>query len=87
MILPSDFIDTISADALNDFLDHLITSNAGADSYDGDLAKDREQLHRALRRGKLLIEHHAGDSESEDETGSFRLITAEDAVKSGYQKL
>ncbi len=84
MILPADFVDTISADALDDFLDHLITSNAGADSYDGDLAKDRAQLLQALRKGKLLIEHHGGDDENEDDTGSFRLITADEAIKAGY---
>lgn len=87
MILPPDFINTISADALNDFLDHLIISNAGVDSYEGNLETDRQRLLTSLRNGSLLIEHRCDtEHDDEDEQGSFCLIAREQAASMGYER-
>jgi hypothetical protein len=87
MILPPDFINTISNDALDDFLEHLIISNAGPDGYQGDLQSDRKRLLVALRSGQLLIEHRQDEDDHNDEEGSasFSLITRENAMTLGYR--
>ncbi len=79
MILPPDFIDEISTSALNAFLDHLILTTVGADSYSGSLDKDRETLLHDLKTGNVLIEQFDEFGES-----SFGLISKEKAMARGY---
>jgi len=79
VILPKDFIDNISAEALPDFLDHLIISSQGGDLYEGDLEHDRSCLLRELRKGSLFIE-----MTEDDENPSFGLISKERARELGF---
>lgn len=78
MILPKTFIEEISEDALDDFLDHLILTNSGNESYQGDLENDRKRLLQALKRGDLLIDHS-------EEHESFGLISKEEAKSRGFE--
>ncbi|MCP5169440.1 MAG: hypothetical protein H6999_06745 [Hahellaceae bacterium] len=79
MILPYDFIDSISAEALPDFLDHLIMSSLSGDVYEGNLVDDRARLINELRKGNVFIE-----LSDDEESASFGLISKERARELGF---
>lgn len=74
MLLPRNFLNDLDPDACERFLDSLVVAAAGADSYDGDLTRDRERLRARIERGDVIVEF----SEAEE---SFRLLDRDQVLE------
>ncbi|MBK8972015.1 MAG: YheU family protein [Hahellaceae bacterium] len=67
MLMPRDFLRELDADACERFLDSLIVAASGADSYDGELSRDRQRLRQQIERGDVIVEFSEVDE-------TFRLL-------------